>query len=537
MVTKKSSASSRRWFAGLIAIALFAGACSESKGKGETDATNDTSASGEGDVDPDGVLRYAYDLETGITNLDPAISQNTCDKNIWTFVYDTLILDLGNGKLEPHVATAWEVTDAGKVVTLTLRDDVTYQDGTPLTAETVIDGLEYIQQNTNLTDIGHVVEFEAPDATTVVLTLDDSRGNSLVAALSGQDGMLVAPSAFGDAENHPVGAGPFTFKSFERGQSLVLERNADYWDADSWKLGGIEFRQAAFGPPSVQRYQADEVDVAKFLGDSYEVATKLPDSKVGTALAGQYAQLEFRQTSQQNGDTPFKDVKVRQAINHAINREEINEKVENGLGEITWQHFNSESPYHSDEFDARYPYDPDKARQLLAEAGYPDGFEFTMVIPGGVQNMENQGAIVQAQLAEVGITANIERSLPTNIAIEYYIQKKGAMFSAQELAVTFAPGMYSQWATGEFVAIHDGAEDAELTRLRDEAYAASTEEDLAAIMAEAEEYSIANALDVPIYHSPQYMVWNTERVGGTPVTPADSCTPIGLKGVYMIDQG
>ncbi len=521
MVITRKPARTFRPVAVFATLAIFAAACGGGK-----------EALKPGELDPDTVLRYAYDLESGITNLDPAISTNTCDKNIWSFIYDTLLRSDGNGNVLPHVATEWELAQDAKTLSLTLRDDVKYHDGTALTAQTVQQGIEYLQSNTNLTDIAMIESFETPDATHIVMHLKDARAQSLLFALAGQDGMLVAPSAFGKAAEKPAGAGPFTFQSFERGQSLVVIRNPNYWDAEHWKLEAIQFVQAAFGPPAVQRFQANEADVAKFLGDSYEVASKLPNAEIATALSGEYAQLEFRLTSVARGDTPFAKLGVRQAINHAIDREKINEVIENGLGEVTWQHFNSDSPFHLDDLDNAYPYDPEKAKQLLAEAGYPDGFEFEMVIPGGVQNMENQGLIVQEQLAEVGIKATIVRSLPTNIAVEYYIQKVGEMFSARELATIFAPSMLSNWATGEFVAIHDGAENAEMTRIRDAAYAATGEE-MADLLAEGERYASANALDVPIYHAPQYMVWNAQRVGGTPVTPADACTPIGLRDVYI----
>jgi peptide/nickel transport system substrate-binding protein len=185
------------------------------------------------------------------------------------------------------------------------------------------------------------------------------------------------------------------------------------------------------------------------------------DDSLGVVVqpSGAYLQLQMRESYKDGRKSPFADERVRQAMRYAINAEEINEIVQRGKGEVATQALPKDSPGYDPSIADAYPHDPEKAKALLAEAGYPDGFEFTMAIPGpGIKNMADQGQLLQDQLEQVGVTANIKPILGQDIATQYYIEGGGDAFAAARLASTFYPTAYdSQWGKFEFVAIWNGA--------------------------------------------------------------------------------
>jgi peptide/nickel transport system substrate-binding protein len=247
-------------------------------------------------------------------------------------------------------------------------------------------------------------------------------------------------------------------------------------------------------------------------------------------------QLEFRLQNSVTGEkTPFADERVRQAVSYAINREEINQVVEAGTGVVGAQPYPPGSPYFVEDLADAYSYDPAKARDLLAEAGYSDGFEFEMAIPGGnIANMQRQGDLIRDQLSQVGITANITPILPQDIANDYYLRKQGDAFSAHELPATFPPNiLFSNFGKFQFVAIHDGAERDDITELANEAFGATDPAELASITQDMVRISVEHALDVPIANVSWFAAWDTARVAGTPVAPSSACVPIDLRGVSL----
>jgi peptide/nickel transport system substrate-binding protein len=219
-------------------------------------------------------------------------------------------------------------------------------------------------------------------------------------------------------------------------------------------------------------------------------------------------------------------------LNHAVDRERFNEVVMAGLGEVAWQPFPEGSLAHNPEVDEQYPYDPERARELLAEAGVPDGFEFDMVTPGGVSGQERQAEFLQEQLAEVGITANLIPS--TEIANEYYLQKTGDAFSAARPAGAGPTNqLFDQWGNFQFVAIHNLAERDDITELVKEARQATTPEDMQGPLQEASAIVVEEALEVPLALQPRNVAWDTERIEGSIEAPADICDPFDLQGARL----
>jgi peptide/nickel transport system substrate-binding protein len=228
-------------------------------------------------------------------------------------------------------------------------------------------------------------------------------------------------------------------------------------------------------------------------------------------------------------------VKVRQAVEYALNRDRINDAAQQGLGEVTDQPFPVGNAAHVDSLDHYYKFDPAKAKQLLSDAGYPNGFSFDMAIPGGgISNMEHQAVEVQQELKDVGIKANVIRIQPSAIATDFYQAYKGDAFVAEELASSFPGGsLQSNYSTGEFVAHFDGAERPDMTRLVQQAQSQTTIPKAMTYMHQAVEIAVKQALDVPIAFAPQLNAYVKADVSGTVGAQDDICDPPDLSKITV----
>ena len=227
-------------------------------------------------------------------------------------------------------------------------------------------------------------------------------------------------------------------------------------------------------------------------------------------MGRQYLQVQFRFTE------PLDDVRVRQAINHAVNREQIRDVVLAGRGEVAWMPYPQSHIGYNPDVAEQYPYDPERARELLAEAGHGDGLTLEMYIPGGgIVNMERQGEIVQQQLADVGIDVTITRT--TEIAVEYYLQKNGNMFSAARLPGTDPAGQLD-----------------DISELVTQARSTTDIDEAEAFIEEGVAIVVEEALEAPLVFQPRNIAWDTETVGGTLGAPASACDPIDLSDASML---
>lgn len=485
--------------AAAIAFALVAAACGAGGNSGSSNAKKGQR-----------ILRYGYDLQAQFTNtFDLAKSTGDCDQIVEFPIFDTLVHKEPGNKLVPGLAESWDVPDASTFV-IHLRPGLTFHNGTKLDAQAVIDGLKRNAKNDQFTDLHAIDKFEAVDATTVKLHFNKQLAPVMAATFTNRDGMIMAATS---TATKPVGAGPFMFTQYTPGVRISVRKFDKYWDKSVYQgLDGIDFDQVGTGPPAVAALQAGDLDLVRMEAESYEPVKK--NAKLGIAVqtTGSYLQFEFRIKFK-----PFSDVRVRQAVNFAIDRDEINRVVQKGLGEVASQPFPKDSPSYVPDLANTYTYNPDRARQLLSDAGYPNGFDMVMVIPGGgIKNMEDQGALIQEQLKKVGIRATIQRILGNDIGSQFYLQGVGDAFSAAELDTTLPMGkLYNNYAKFQYVAIYDGAERDDITELMKKANASTDQNEVIDLMHQGVKIAVEQALDVPIAFMPQFMAYDKARVSGT----------------------
>ena len=350
-------------------------------------------------------------------------------------------------------------------------------------------------------------------------------------------GMIMATTSINanTADQKPVGAGPFMLTAYSKGASASLRPNPYYWNKDNaYKFGGIDFVKVATGPTAVSSLKAGDVDFVRLESDGYQLIKSDPTYKTAIQPTGAYLQFEFRLKFKDGRQTPFVKPEVRQAFSYGLDRAAINQAAQQGLGDVTTQPFPKGNPAHIDSLDGYYKYDPTKAKQLLAQAGYPNGFSFDMVIPGGgIANMEHQAVEVQQELKKIGVTANIKRIMGNDIATGYYIGQTGDAFVAEELASSFPGGSLNDNYGSGFVANWDGAQRDDITQLMNQAQSQIDVPTAMKYVHQAVDIAVKQALDVPIAFAPQLNSYNSQKVGGTVVAQTNICDAPNLSGLTV----
>ena len=406
----------------VLATALLAAACGGGGGGpapgGEEAAAGCGEASAEGtggeeaapaaeDADRSAVLRWGA---MRAESMDP-IRAVGVDYAQLHAVFDTLVsTSPEDGSLVPRLASEWEADEES--IVLHLREDVTFQDGTPFDAEAVAFNLDRAMNDpdSNITEMLEAVAgVEVVDEYTVELQLAQPTPLSVLQLLADRPGMMASPEAVRDAGDStafseaPVGAGMYAVDGewFPR-ESMSVRAWDGYWDPDAQMLGGVDFTEVE-PDAKVNALLSGSVDVASVGGadvgaleDDADVALSVGPASIGRGLTVNPT-LE-----------PLDDLRVRQAIAHAINRDAMVEALTNGYGEARCQLFARNSPAYDEELDGLYPYDPERSRELLAEAGHADGLELRAIVGSGATAYVQFGELLQAQLAEVGIDMELE---------------------------------------------------------------------------------------------------------------------------------
>lgn len=330
-------------------------------------------------------------------------------------VYDTLLRETADGPA-PGLATDWSWDDARTTLTLTLRDDVTFSDGEALTAQVVADNL--LRRRDGVSEdaaaVAGIQTVTAPDDSTVVISLA-APDPGFEITLSRGGGLIGAPSTLDapDAQTTPVGSGPYVLNADDSvpGSSYVFDAREGYWDAEQQRYDQLTINVYTDATAMLNAIKGGQVDAANLNSVSqaadaeaagYEVEY-VPTNWKGIVLSDRAGQV----------DPVLGDVRVRQAINYAIDREALLQAIETGRGEVTSQVFGPNSYAYVPELDSAYEYDPEKARELLDEAGYPDGVTIRQPQTSFVPASDYE--LVAGMLAESGITIEYEQTGATFI--------------------------------------------------------------------------------------------------------------------------
>jgi peptide/nickel transport system substrate-binding protein len=338
-------------------------------------------------------------------HLDPtSAAAGAIDSVLYSNVFEGLTRFMADGSVVPGLAESWEISDDGLEYTFKLREGVTFHDGTTMDAEDVKFTLDRIlaedSANAQKALYAAISSVEVVDPLTVKLTLSEPNGNMLF-NLAWGDAVIVAPESIDNIKQMPIGTGAFKFVSWTQGDNIQIEKNPDYWGTPA-VLEKATFKFISDPTAAFAAVMAEDVDV--FSG--FPAPENLPQFEADPRFQVLVGSTEGETIlSTNNKMPPFDNVKVREALAHAIDRQAIIDGAMFGYGTPIGTHFAPHNPAYVD-LTSNSTYDPEKAKALLAEAGFADGFETTLYLPPP-SYARRGGEIIAAQLAEVGIKAEI----------------------------------------------------------------------------------------------------------------------------------
>ncbi|TQM11341.1 ABC transporter substrate-binding protein [Pseudonocardia kunmingensis] len=395
----------KRW-AVAAALCLVATACGSGDGGADGAAT--------AEVDRSAALRVAINYAP--TSVDPhTVSSPTAGHAYVSLLYDRLTQMGPDLELRPMLATEWTFGDGGRSVTFSLRDDVTFSDGARVDAAAVTASLDRamtVAGSTAKGNLAMISAVEVVDPVTVRITTNRPAAD-LPYVLSGVEGSVISPAALDkpDLDVTAVGSGPYTLGRLAVDDSVVLERREGYWDPQAQQAARIELTGVPNDSARMNGLRSGQFDMMMTTAGQFDQVSELGDPYVTHSYPPATTYAVYLNTARPNIDK----VKVRQALNYAIDREGISRALLDGRCTPSAQPLPSVYPGHLDPPPVEYAHDPERARQLLAEAGVPDGFGMTILVPAGISLYEQLAAAVQAQLAEVGIAAELTAQTGTQI--------------------------------------------------------------------------------------------------------------------------
>ena len=353
---------------------------------------------------------YGGSITVGITQdldgLDPhkAISAGT--KEVLFNIFEGLVKLDPDGNLVAAVAESYQISNDGMVYTFTLREGVKFHDGSPVTAEDVVYSIKRSAGMLEPKDPTVVVESALSVISDVIATSE----RTIEIRLKQEETELlpyltcsIVPKDYDKLDTKPIGTGPFKFVSYTPLQSIVLEKNDEYYVKGVPYLDRVTFKISSNTDAAFMELQAGTIDILPYITDSQ--ASQLPKGYHLEAGPMNLIQGLFIN----NKVAPFDNKLVRQALCHAIDRQAVIDMVAGGRGNVIGTNmYPGFKKYYDESLVNVYPYDPQKAKELLKEAGYPNGFKFTITVPSNYQYHIDTAQVVVEQLKQVGITAQIQ---------------------------------------------------------------------------------------------------------------------------------
>jgi ABC-type transport system substrate-binding protein len=377
-----------------------------------------------------GTLRVAHWFPP--ISLDPHTGSSGGDHQTLYSMYDRLVhFKFDSLEFTPGLATSWDFPDPQTLV-FTLREGVTFHDGTPFNAEAVAYNVDRVQNHPNTkipADLAAVESVEVIDDLTIQFNLNRA-DSGVVGILSDRAGMMVSPTAAEAADeqqlnNTPVGTGPFKLAEYSEGDRLLVERNTDYWQAGLPYLDNIEWLFSGGEQAALNGLRAGDVDVALTLRDMSQVEPLLAESGINVIQSpslhtdGCYINDEI---------APWDNVLVRRALSLAVDRETLAEVFTFGLAEPAYLPIPPQHWASSPSMEGINGYDLEGAKALLAEAGLESVNMQVLTYQDPVQIRKSE--LLQAALAEAGFVVEIVVLELAAAVPAYFTDRQYALFCA-----------------------------------------------------------------------------------------------------------
>ena len=339
------------------------------------------------------------------THLDPtAGAAAAIDEVTYANVYEGLTRIDSTGTVQPALAKSWTISDDGLTYTFTLNTGVKFHDGTDFNADDVVFSFNRAMGENSVNAqkglFKTIQSVKALNPSTVQFTLSQPTG-ALLFNLGWGDAVIIAPESAETNKTNPIGTGPFKFGKWVKGDRIELVKNNTYW-GDTNVLDKATFKFIADPSAALSALMAGDVDAFPNFPTPENIPMLQSDPRFTVVIGSTEGETIL---STNNAKAPFDNIKVRQAIAHGINRRAIIDGAMFGQGTPIGSHFAPHHPAYID-LTKRYAHDTAKAKALLKEAGYPNGFDATLTLPPP-SYARRSGEIIANDLKKIGIRLKI----------------------------------------------------------------------------------------------------------------------------------
>ncbi len=335
-------------------------------------------------------------------SLDPDYMTAAGTKEIMFNVFEGLVKPDPDGEIIPAVAKEVSKSDDGLSYSFTLREDVKFHNGDPVEMEDVVYSIERRWKEDDSAahlDALNVISQIETDGDTLTISLSEPSNEFLAYLMN----CYILPADYDKQAEAPVGTGPYQFVSRSVQDSLVLKRFDDYWGTPA-NIENVTLKVLENAEGLILGLQSGALDLVAHLSSDQTAQLDSGDFHIETGSMYLLQALYLN-----NAEKPFDDVRVRQALCYAVDKQAVIDLAFDGYGIPTGTSmFPSFGKYYDESLTDYYTYDPEKAKSLLAEAGYPDGFDMTITVPSNYTPHVNTATVLVELLREVGVNASIE---------------------------------------------------------------------------------------------------------------------------------
>ncbi|MEL7564834.1 MAG: ABC transporter substrate-binding protein [Dehalobacterium sp.] len=496
----------------VVLMIVISGCGSQSDSTNGQNSTQNTNTVSElpGTPQHGGSLTVAYVAD--VTNFDPIKGTTGNDHALLWPVYDTLVKFTPDMRPEPGLAESWEFPDNMTII-LHLREGVKFSDGTTFNADAVKFNIDRVNsKDSQISDLKNIQSVEVVDDKTVKLHLSQP-DSSIVLALSDRGGMMVSPTAVNkygaDYSQHPVGAGPFIVTNHIPNGEIGYEANKDYWQKGLPYLDKLIVKVIPDANSQINALKTGQVDFLPNVQPQM-VATLKADSNI---VLNPTNTLALNMLYLRTDTPPFNNKAARLAVLYGIDRQQLIDAINFGLGTVAVQPFPKDYWAHDDSIDI--PYDPEKSKQLLKDAGLSN-VSFTLTTYP-IEWWTRLANAVKGQLEQVGITVNI-KTLEPNAAVKSFLGDKETNALTGNWSGRPDPQMTIASLYGENSFYNPGkATTPELESLIKEAAATTDQNQRADLYKKIVQAAIVeNAFSIPIFSQPMICAMNKKIQGFEP---------------------
>ena len=391
----------------LIALALAAllctGLCACGSKEGSTSqtpgASNPSASQSEAKQANAISVGIAQDLDN---SLDPHKAVAAGTKEVMFNVFEGLVKPTSEGDLIPAVAESYTVSEDHLTYTFTIREGVKFHNGDAVSAEDVVYSLDRVAAATEtgvvqVEALSIMADVTAVDERTVTITLTEP-SNEFISYLT----VAILPADYTEQDTAPIGTGPFRFVSRKAQESVVLERFDEYWGEKAY-LDQVTFRIIESAEGLLMGLQSGAIDICAHLSTTQVSQLSADEFNIEQSYMNLVQAMYLN-----NAVKPFDDVRVRRALCHAVDRQQILDLAFDGYGALIGSSmYPAFGKYFDEELTNYYEYDVDTAKALLTEAGYPNGFDMTITVPSNYQPHMDTAEVIVEQLKAIGVNATI----------------------------------------------------------------------------------------------------------------------------------